>query len=217
MRFKSLISLVASPLLLAGSGLAEPVALLGLYEAAAPAAPTALAASGCSLRREGMLQGARGGLALPAANRFVLLECEASLLSSPDGAGGLPGFGATPVWIEGALAERAGLDAAAAPGRAYVIKLSRYNDADPAGRERDVAAINALAAKRENGFRNEAVIAVSRASGVAKPDEVTVLYYDDPAAAKAFREANGDLLKRVGGFNETHLVDFVYLNATVVP
>ena len=34
-----------------------------------------------------------------------------------------------------------------------------------------------------------------------------------PAQAKAFGEANGGLLKRIGAFNEAHLVDYVYMNA----
>ena len=109
---------------------------------------------------------------------------------------------------------RSGLAAPTEPDRSYVIKLSRYNDSAPEDRDRDVAAINMEAASRANGFRNEAVIAVTRTSGVDELDEVTLLYYESPAQGKAFREANGDLLKRIGAFNEAHLVDYVYMNAS---
>ncbi len=215
---KLLVLAIALAGLLAAPALANEVGLLGLYEAGDASAlaelESGLSQHGCSLRREGAVLDANGPLELPAAERFVLLECHMSLLASGMGSSALQPLGADVVWLEGALTGSSGLSAPTEPGRSYLIKLSRYNDSAPEDRDRDVAAINMEAATRPNGFRNEAVIAVTRTSGVDALDEVTLLYYESAAQGKAFREANGDLLKRIGAFNKAHLVDYVYMNAS---
>lgn len=214
------ISILATILavLFAAPAFAHEVGLLGLYRAGNATAiaelESGLSQHGCSLRREGAVVDANGPLKLPAAERFVLLECHMSMLGSDTSRSALQPLGADVVWLEGALTGSSGLAAPTEPGRSYVIKLSRYNDNAPADRDRDVAAINLDAATRANGFRNEAVIAVTRTSGVDALDEVTLLYYESAAQGKAFREANSDLMKRIGAFNKAHLVDYVYMNAS---
>jgi len=46
------------------------------------------------------------------------------------------------------------------------------------------------------------------------PDEVVVLYYDDPKSGDRFRKNNGDILEKIGAFNKSHLVDFAYFTAS---
>ncbi|MGH7859435.1 MAG: hypothetical protein ACREQY_19085 [Candidatus Binatia bacterium] len=46
------------------------------------------------------------------------------------------------------------------------------------------------------------------------PDEVAVLYYDDPERADRFCKNNGDILEKIGAFNKSHLVDFAYFSAS---
>ena len=56
------------------------------------------------------------------------------------------------------------------------------------------------------------VVDVPDQVGFFETDDVTVLYYDSPDDAKAFREQNPDLMERIGAFNKTHVTDFVYVN-----
>jgi hypothetical protein len=157
-------------------------------------------------------------MSLPKAERFLLLQCETPLLRDRAGRAALqPLRGNVTEWVvaEGDLMLLDGFSAQIDPDRAYVLKLSRYNNSDPDGRDHDLSALGRDAASRAHAYRNEAVIAVSRAWGMVTPDEVTVLYYESPAEGKIFREHNGDLMKKIGQFNEAHLADYVYLNGSV--
>ncbi|MGH7818476.1 MAG: hypothetical protein ACREQ9_01760 [Candidatus Binatia bacterium] len=67
---------------------------------------------------------------------------------------------------------------------------------------------------RADRYQTEAIVTPSRAAGMTTPDEVVVLYYDDPKVAERFRNDNGDILAKIGGFNESHLVEFAYFTAS---
>lgn len=217
-----------------GVARAVDIGILGLYSLHDGESPvevlgrlgSELADRGCSLRRQGRIDGTNGPLTLPDVERFVVVECKTSLLESAGGRAALQRFentaksagkARTVVWLEGVLTQSEGLAAETNPDRAYTIKLSRYTDGASAIRDREVAAISEDASRRRNAFRNEAVIAVSRTTGIDALDEVTLLYYAGPVEAKAFREANGDLLKRIGAFNKAHLTDYVYLRVSAEP
>ena len=200
---------------------AAEVAVLGLFRATDPVAYAGAldaldsAAPGCAIRRHGKVAGTRGPLALPALDRFLLLRCEASLLGDPAGLAALETLaprGSELVVLEGGARWSEDPPDAAVAERAYVIKLSRFNEAEPDAREADLAALGEDVAERPHAYVNEAVISVARSRGVDGTDDVTVLYYDSPDDAKAFREQNPDLMERIGAFNKTHVTDFVYVN-----
>ncbi|MGI9590674.1 MAG: hypothetical protein ACR2P8_04845 [Myxococcota bacterium] len=197
---------------------ASEVAVLGLFRAADPAAHAGAldalgsAASGCAIRRQGKVAGTRGPLALPEPNRFLLLRCQSSLLEDPAGLAAIEGLGGELVLLEGSALWSGDEPDASVAERAYVIKLSRFNEEAPGAREADLAAIGRDVSQRPHAYVNEAVISVARSRGADGTDDVTVLYYRRPSDGKAFRQQNPDLMKRIGAFNETHVADFVYVN-----
>ena len=206
------------------SAAAEPVGLLALYRVedsmgyaqVLEQLGADLAAQGCAIRREGAISGANGPMTLPTADRFLILGCETALLEDRASRAALQPLRravAELVIAEGKLVlfeDSPRID----PERAYVLKISRYNNTDPDARDRDLSALSRDASGRAHAYRNEAVIAVSRAWGMVTPDEVTVLYYKSSAEGEAFRQGNGDLMKKIGQFNEDHLLDYSYLNGS---
>lgn len=215
--------------LLAVAGAATPalggeVGLLGLYQVndagrygeARKVLERSLGDRGCAVRREGEIAAMDGSLNVARPNRFLLLECTGSLLK--EGATRVvfaPLRAATShlMLVEGELDRLGSGFSPSGIGREYIIKVSHYNNRDPEQRDRELTAIQQLVAARPNRYRTEAVITPSRAIGMATPDEVVVLHYDDPKSGDRFRKDNGDILEKIGAFNKSHLVEFAYFSA----
>jgi len=223
---KILITALPMAILGAGSALAEgDVGVLVFYrlgasgEAAVEREIVALNGSDpCAVRQQGKVSGARGSMNLPEVERFLLLGCDRPLLGESVGGQAIERLGQKVenlIVVEGALTVFDDAPDSASSGRAYTLKLSRYNDSDPRSRADDLAALNRDASARPNAFHNEVVITAARASGIATPDDVTLLYYDSPSDGAAFRAANGDLMKRIGQFNKEHLVDYAYVSLSI--
>ncbi len=177
-----------------------------------------LADQGCSPWRQGAVAGTQGNLDIGAPERFVLFACRAEVLDSVQHRQALAPILAADndaIAVEGPLvfgdAGKTGPEAQGA--RAYVFKLSRYNNIDPDRRDSDLNRINAEAAGRQDAWRTEAMVAGLRAVGVPTPDEVVVIHYDNAAQGERFRKQNPDILKQIGAFNRKHLLDFTYISA----
>lgn len=124
---------------------------------------------GCSIRLEGTVSGTKGPVMVPNAERFLLLDCETTLLTDMSGGAMLRPLRETVedmVVIEGELRVLDASDEPSSSERAYTLKLSRYNDSDPKGREDDFSSLNRDASTREHAFHTEAMIDVAHASGI---------------------------------------------------
>lgn len=177
-----------------------------------------LADQGCSPWRHGAVAGTQGNLDIGAPERFVLFACQADVLDSIRHRQVLASIIAADkgaIAIEGRLLHRRAdeCESDASDARAYVFKLSRYNNIDPDARDRDLNGINTTAAARPDAWQTEAMVAGLRAVGMPTPDEVVVIHYDDAAQGERFRKRNPDILKRIGAFNRRHLRDFTYISA----
>jgi hypothetical protein len=98
----------------------------------------------------------------------------------------------------------------AIPDRQYVFKISYYNNEDIDVRDTDLSALTAKAEAIEDTYITEAFVDVNHALGMATPDEVVMLYYDDAETGDRFRNANSAFLSEIGVFNATHLISTVY-------
>ena len=189
---------------------AESTALIALLPVGAEVPQAAAAEIGCTALRSGTITKAQGPMKVGDPGGFALLACDRPILHD---AGRRDRFGPAVALFEGDFAHLA--DAWEDPaGRQYILKLSRYNNADIGGREGDLAAIGKQAKDREDHWVTEAFVNVDDAVGLPTPDEVVVLYYQSADKAEAFRSGNKDILAAVGAFNRAHLTDFVYLTGT---
>ena len=98
-------------------------------------------------------------------------------------------------------------------GRQYILKISHYNNQDPAGRNADLEHLGKVVEPVADKYHNEMFLEVHRASGMQTPDEVVAIYYDTPEAGDRFREKNQAILEKIGAFNKKHLKSFTYLVA----
>lgn len=187
-------------------------------DAAVDAALPDLAARGCNQWRRGAVAGMQGNLDIGAPARFVLFACRAEILHNAERRQALAAVlaaGKDAIAVEGPLV-LGGPDATgpgAPGGRAYVLKISRYNNTDPDRRDSDLDSIDKQAAGRADAWKMEAQVAGLRAVGMPTPDEVVVIHYDDAAQGERFRQQNPDILKRIGAFNRRHLIEFTYISA----
>lgn len=189
----------------------------GRYSEVLKALEGSLGGRGCAVRREGEIATTDGSLNVDKPNRFLLVECTGPLLAARATRalfGPLEAVTSHLVLAEGKLQRFADGFSAPGVGRAYLIKVSHYNDRNPKQRDRELAAIQQRVETRSDRYQNEAIITPSRALGMTTPDEVVVLSYDDSKAAERFRKANGDILEAIGAFNEAHLVTFAYFTAS---
>lgn len=173
---------------------------------------------GCTLWRRGSVAGTQGNLGIGAPDRFVLLACTSEVLDSARHRQVLApilGAGKDVRAVEGPILYRKGdeTERATEDKRAYVLKISHYNNLDPDGRDRALDKINALAAERVDAWKTEAFVAGLRAVGMTTPDEVVVIHYDDPQQGERFRRRNPDILEQIGAFNRKHLSEFTYISA----
>lgn len=97
--------------------------------------------------------------------------------------------------------------------RSYILKLSDYNNAKPKQRNIDLSEIDKMVKTREHKYTTEASLRINDANGMKRPDEVVVIHYDSKEDGEIFRKNNGDILIKIGQFNQNHLTQFSYLIA----
>lgn len=171
----------------------------------------------CTVQRQGAIEDTQGGLDIEEPNYFLLVQCEKSLLKngSSELFSPLSGPVGNLVIAEGPMLQFGKFSRSeAVKDRAYIIKLSQYNNVHPSKREADFMTIDKLVDKRVHRYRSEAFIHVTRAQGMVRPDEVVVLYYDTPDDGNQFRKNNPDILNKIGQFNDEHLLEYSYFSGT---
>lgn len=197
---------------------ASSVGLMGLYKAKNSTEvfldKESLAALGCSVLRSGAIYAAQGGIDLEPPNQFVLLACEASVLSNTSLRAHLKDLAPKSemlAMLEGGLmnfpSQRTESGVAM---RQYVFKVSYYTNEDPDARDTDLSNLTVEAEGLEDTYTTEAFVGVNHAVGIPTPDEVVMLYYDDAETGDRFRSANKKLLNKIEAFNSTHLLSTVY-------
>lgn len=168
----------------------------------------------CRISLEGPVMAEQGDIGVRRPNRFIHLSCKRPLLRDRAGRAvvlKLRSAAANLIALEGPLTLQAGAQVTSPRrARSYIFKVSHYNNTDINRREDDLSALNRIAEKRPDRYRTQSEIAVTHAIGMARPDEVVILFYDSPAQGKRFRKANPKLLKRIGAFNKRHLTKAVY-------
>jgi len=172
---------------------------------------------GCVLRRQGDSLGAQGDYQLQQTNRFFLLECEQPQLIKPSSQGlisRLEKNSENLMLVEGPMLpfsdvalEQRGV------GRSYIFKLSDYNNLSPVQRRSDVQKLSAKAAQLPYHYSTEAFMRITDAYGLARPDELVVIYYNSTEQGQKFRDQNLDLMRQIGKFNQQHLTRFSYIGA----
>lgn len=171
----------------------------------------------CILRREGKIVKVQGEYELQQVNQFFFLECESSILSKNITDSWLVQLNKTTknlAILEGAFLDlNRDLMTSSGTERAYIIKLSDYNNANPKQRDIDLSEIDKMVKTREHKYTNEAAFSINDAYGMKRTDEVTVIHYDFKEDGDIFRENNGDILTKIGQFNQNHLTQFAYLIA----
>lgn len=173
---------------------------------------------GCTLWHRGSVAGTQGNLDIGAPDRYALFACTSEVLDSAQHRQALEpvlGLGKNARAVGGPILFRKSDEAArdTQNERAYVFKISRYNNLDPDGRERTLDNIDALAADRIDAWKTDAFVAGLRAVGMKTPDEVVIIHYDDAQQGIRFRNQNSDILEQVGAFNRRHLVEYTYISA----
>jgi len=201
---------------------AQQTGLLALYSASDEAQATiaaglqsALRALGCRISLMGPVGDANGPLDIDDPDHFALIACNGPVLGNADKRDDLNTLlrDAKNLRLLEGNALYTEHNNQSTPGkRAYVIKISHYNNDDPSKRDADLAAIDERVLQSSGRYQNELFIDVARAQGMERPDEVVVLFYDTPQAGDAFRDSNGAILKMIGGFNQAHITRFTYVS-----
>lgn len=212
------LTLVAASLALTTTAtLAGQVGVVGLYENGTAINESAVAALGCSVKREGIIAAAQGKLSppMPQPDQFVVLDCDQSVLATADRRNSVSTLfpdGEAIAVFEGALTEfQTADDTTDVSQRQYILKLGYYNNADTDGREADLSALDVKASSLDGHWTNEAYLDVYSTIGMPTPDEVVVIHYENAEIAEKFRDLNSDILQDVGTFNDAHLTSFTYL------
>lgn len=204
------------------------VGVLGLYRVNDPETAVPDEAKvrdlGCAVRRVGIIGTQQGDIGLEQPNHFVFMACGASPLGDAAARAmvrDLISTGRSLAVLEGDLTDlaagrRDGQQRDAIAARQYIVKISHYNNRDADGRDRDLAALNVESEGLPDTYVNEAFIGVNSAIGLPTPDEVVLLFYDNPATGDRFRKNNPGLLKRIGAFNKAHLSGTIYYGGRAV-
>ncbi|EPJ53950.1 MAG: hypothetical protein OFPI_08780 [Osedax symbiont Rs2] len=200
---------------------AQSIGLFGMYQAATNDNNVVKILQnnnqGCVLRREGQTLGVQGDYKLPKTNRFFLLECEQAQLKEISSQGlisALDDSSENLILVEGPMLQFADLALEhRGDKRSYLFKLSDYNNQAPEQRRSDVQKLSAQAAQRQNHYNSEAFIRINDAYGIARPDELVVIYYNFEAQGQKFRDQNPDLMRQIGKFNQQHLTRYSYIGA----
>lgn len=178
-----------------------------------------LEGQGCTVWRRGFVAGAQGNLDIGSPDRFAMFICTSEILHNAQHRSALAsilGAGTDVTAVEGFVLSRGAEEtgSGAIDERAYVLKISYYNNSDPDGRERDLSRINAMAAERADAWKTAAIVSGVAAIGMKTPDEVTVIQYDNPRQGERFRDENADILEQIGAFNRSHLTEFTYISVS---
>jgi len=167
---------------------------------------------GCSILRSGPIMAQQGTVKVLDLTGYAVIACDSSVLADATTRRQLNG---TLAAFEGELSLfPAAEDSNGLADRQYILKLGYYNNSDIDGRNTDLTALDAMAEQREGHWISEAFLNVDDAMGMATPDEVVLLYYPSADQATGFRDANQDILEKVGAFNKAHLTGFSYLIGT---
>jgi len=168
----------------------------------------------CDVIRHGGIMQENGDLDIEKPNRFVVMSCETEMLDNNDGRDFFTAIRSASddsYLIEGDMQNFAEDNSTASiQSRAYILKVSHYNNVSPGRRDQDLEAIRKNTLSIPERYRREVFIQPHRAIGMSTPDEVAVLFYEDPAQGKHFRDNNPAILKQVGDFNDNHLEDYIY-------
>lgn len=175
---------------------------------------TQLSQHDCRMSRHGIIADEAGDIDIEQPNRFLILACKESVVGK--GNWGtifepISSASNSSVILEGLLTifpeDNSPSDIT---DRAYILKVSHYNNESPVGRERDLKTLRNETLKVADRYRRDIFIDIDRAIGMETPDEVALIYYENPEQGDKFRENNPDILEKVGAFNKTHLNDHVY-------
>jgi len=218
----SLLLTLAGSLFISPVSLAQSTGVLGLYQSSTQMTKLSINTlektahqNGCAIRREGSVIGAQGNYDLDSINGFFLLECEQPVMdggTKQDIFSRLKNQFNHLKLIEGNINQFGQFGLAQAAGkRAYILKVSDYNNQAPIKRERDLALLGKQSQSLNNHYNVEAFLKVNDAAGMARPDEVVVIYYDSPQQAEQFRAGNPDFMEKIGQFNQDHISQFSYL------
>ena len=171
--------------------------------------------NGCAIRREGQVLGIQGNYDLDSVNGFFLLECEKPVMegsSKQDIFAQLKKQLNHLKLMEGDINQFGEFGLAKAAGkRDYILKISDYNNQAPIKREQDLALLGKQNQTLNHHYKVEAFLKVNDAAGMARPDEVVVIYYDSPQQAEQFRAENPEFMEKIGQFNQDHISQFSYL------
>jgi hypothetical protein len=171
---------------------------------------------GCDVRRTAKVFDQLGDIGLAKPTAFVMLACSKPVLGSSSAAlDQLVTGGKRIALFEGDLAMLGPLEKGGKKlrERQYVVKVTVFNNADPAARDRDLATIDGAVQKVADRYQPEAGIAVSRTLGARRPDEVLLMYYESDQAGDRFRTGNPNLMDQIGQFNARHVGSFIYYMA----
>lgn len=219
-KFKIMIAMIATTLW-AGGASAQQIGVVGLYQNGTAIDVSAAAELGCTMQRSGSIFTMGGNLSTPLTepDQFVVLACEQSVMADIGrrmALSSLSDNGDVIALFEGDLTNfKEPASAQNASTRQYILKLGYYNNTDVDGRNAGLMALDKMASQRDGTWTTESFLQVHSAAGIATPDEVVILYYDNPEIAGNFREANPDILEEISAFNDAHLNEFTYLFGAV--
>lgn len=173
-----------------------------------------LEAKDCKVWRKGSMT-ARGSMDLGRVNRFILADCENSLLESEaDRIDLQQSFrsGRNGIVLEGDFIRKEVpfADTETAKTRGYLVKISRFNNEIP-DRFSEEDKIDADGKLRDESWTGEARLRIKSAIGMPTPDEVGVIYYETKTSMQDFVGANPDIVDRITEFNQRHLIENSYL------
>jgi len=184
----------------------------GLWSRAEPL----LDSTECQLYRTSVVGGAQGSGGWEGTKQWRLYRCSQPTLAGLRDAGYVDAFvRAGGRLIEGTLAE---ISPRVPPSNAEsVLKVSYFNNIDPAARETDLVALSTDAAALENTWVPDGRFPPTASLGVSRPDTIDILYYQEPGQGQRFRDANPEILQRIGVFNATHTTAATYLGGRYTP
>lgn len=170
-----------------------------------------LEASECTPFRAANVGGAQGDPRWEGTSRWRVYRCAQPVLAALRDSGYAEALvRAGGRLIEGTLAAAPG-DSSAPVGSESIVKVSYFNDIDPEGRASDLAKLSSDAAGLADTWSPDAQLVPTASLGVARPDAIDFIYYREAGQGQRFRDANPDILQRIGAFNTGHTTAFTYI------
>ena len=168
----------------------------------------------CEVVRYGNIFQEQGNIDIDNPNKFFTMKCAKSIFQSSSGSSFIEKLREvveTTYLIEGdILPYEIDPSDSEMSKRAYIVKVSYFNNNTPLKRLDDLKTIRSETLKVKDRYKREMFIEGQRAFGLETPDEVALLYYDTPQHGERFRENNPKLMKLIGDFNSNHLNDHSY-------